>query len=219
MSTLLACGPLSASRSSGEPLFERVTTELPEASLTLLEGPSGAGKSTLLRLVAGLERAPAVERRLGGETIPPNRLAAWRGRVTLLAQDAPMLPGPVLTNLRLPFDLKSGSGRAFPLDRARELLAAADLAHVQLDRAVDTLSGGERHRLALVRGLLWDPPVLLADEPLAGLDPERALACLGMLAAHARRPGHAALLVLHDVSLGLRADHRLRLEHGRLRVG
>ncbi len=52
---------------------------------------------------------------------------------------------------------------------------AVGLARLPFDRQIRTLSGGERHRMALVRGLLWDPKVLVADEPLSGLDPERSL--------------------------------------------
>ena len=207
---LLEAGPFEAHRDGGGLLYHGVRVALEEGRLSLLEAPSGAGKSTLLRQVAGLVRAPGATRRLAGAACPPSRPAAWRARVTLLAQDAPMLPGTVEDNLRFPFAHRTAGGREWPAERARELLAEV-LAEVPPERPVRSLSGGERHRLALVRGLLWEPVVLLADEPLSGLDPERAERCLGLLAEHARRPGHAALVVLHEPSLAGRVDVRLRL--------
>ncbi len=207
---LLEAGPFEARRDGGERLYVDVTVRLEEGRLSLLEAPSGAGKSTLLRQVAGMVRTPGAERLLAGEPCPPGRLTAWRTRVTLLAQDAPMLPGTVEDNLRFPFVLRSASGREWPEARARELLAAV-LSDVPLDRQVGTLSGGERHRLALIRGLLWDPTVLLADEPLSGLDPDRAERCVQLLLEHAHRPGRAALVVLHEPGLADCTDLRLRL--------
>jgi ABC-type lipoprotein export system ATPase subunit len=85
-----------------------------------------------------------------------------------------------------------------------------------VDRDVRTLSGGERHRLALVRGLLWDPPVLVADEPLSGLDIDSAVACFELLLSFAHREGHAVLCALHSQELSIRAERRIRLEQGRL---
>ncbi len=95
-------------------------------------------------------------------------------------------------------------------------MAAVGLGNLPADREVRTLSGGERHRLAMIRGLLWDPPVLVADEPLSGLDPEVAETSYELLLDFARRPGKLLLLVLHDPAMNNRADRRLRLEGGRL---
>ncbi|MDQ7007221.1 MAG: ATP-binding cassette domain-containing protein [Acidobacteriota bacterium] len=200
-------------------LFRQTVVTLAESSLTVLEGPSGAGKTTLLRALAGLDPAPAAERRLAGRRWgPAGRLAEWRARVTWLAQDAPLLAGTLRENLAFPFGLRAGRGRRFDEKKARELLTAVGLDNLDLERATGRLSGGERHRLALVRGLLWDPPVLLADEPLSGVDPERSAACWELITRWARRPGHAALVVLHHESFGADADRRLRLADGAVQV-
>ena len=87
---------------------------------------------------------------------------------------------------------------------------------IPVDRDVSTLSGGERHRLALIRGLLWDPTVMVADEPLSGLDADAAEACFELLLRFAHRPGRALLVVLHRRELGARADARIHLDDGRL---
>ena len=92
------------------------------------------------------------------------------------------------------------------------MLHDVGLGTIALERPASTLSGGERHRLAIVRALLWEAPVLLADEPLSGLDGPLASRCFNLLREHARRPGHAVLCVLHDPAMGRGADRRLRLE-------
>ncbi len=217
MDAWFRCGPLTARRGDGRPLFAGVTVRLAAGTFALLAGPSGAGKTTLLRAIAGLDPAEGAGRFLAGHAYPDHDLPAWRARVTWIAQDAPMLPGTVRDNLAFPFSLRAGRGRRLDEEHARGLLAEVGLADLPWERDAREISGGERHRLALVRAMLWDPPVLLADEPLTGLDPPRARACRDLLLSWARRPGHAALVVLHDPELGRDADRRLVLAGGRLR--
>lgn len=212
MAILLRCGPLRAEDGEGRRLYTDVTVTLDEECLTVLEGPSGGGKSTLLRQVAGLSPANDVTRELSGRRWDGKELPGWRSEVTLLMQDAPIIPGSVLENLNFPYELKLAGERAFDGKRAGELLEEVGLESIALDRSASTLSGGERHRLAIVRALLWESPVLLADEPLSGLDGPRASRCFNLLREHAQRPGHAVLCVLHDPTLGRVADRRLRLE-------
>ena len=122
-----------------------------------------------------------------------------------------MLAGTVGDNIRLPFD-QGCAGRGAPDEtRLRVLLEKIGLSDIPEERDIGTLSGGERHRLALVRGLLFDPKVLVADEPLSGLDEERSEACFTLLLDFAHRPGHAVICVLHDRSLAVRADRRMPL--------
>jgi len=212
MTTLLRCGPLSAEDGEGRRLYRSVTVALEEGCLTVLEGPSGGGKSTLLRQVAGLASSENVTRELSGRRWVEKDLPGWRSGVTLLMQDAPIIPGSVLENLNFPYGLKSAGDRIFDAERADHMLHEVGLGTIAVERPASTLSGGERHRLAIVRALLWEAPVLLADEPLSGLDGPLASRCFNLLREHARRPGHAVLCVLHDPAMGQGADRRLRLE-------
>lgn len=127
-----------------------------------------------------------------------------------------MIPGSIDENLRFPFTQRAGCKHDFDEDRAKELMAAVGLARLPLDRQIRTLSGGERHRMALVRGLLWDPAVLVADEPLSGLDPDTVATCFELLLDFAHRPGRLLICTFHDPALNKRADTRFRLEDGRL---
>jgi putative ABC transport system ATP-binding protein len=216
MSAFLECGPFSASDGEGRSLFKDISLSLSEQQCVALEGPSGGGKSTLLRHVTALAFSPDAARRLNGQSFNGAELPSWRSRVSLVAQDAPMIAGTVRDNLSFPFSQRAG--REYPFDdvRAAALMTQVGLEQLPFDREVRTLSGGERHRLALVRGLLWSPPVLVADEPLSGLDPDIASVCFELLLGFGRRPGRLLVCVLHDPAMNARADRRLRLANGRL---
>jgi ABC-type lipoprotein export system ATPase subunit len=130
-----------------------------------------------------------------------------------------MIRGSVLDNLAFPFLQRAGHDRRFEEQDAKPLLEKLGLGEVPSDRDVSRLSGGERHRLALVRGLLWDPPVLVADEVLSGLDPDAAEACLEQLMSFSKKQGRLLICVLHDPALCSNADRRLHLRDGRLEEG
>jgi len=216
MATFLECGPFSARDGEGRVLFDEASVSLSEGLCVALEGPSGSGKSTLLRHVTGLAWSPHAERRLDGTSYPCAELPAWRAQVSLIAQDAPMITGTVLDNLEFIFLQRAGCEKPFDMDRVAVLMARVGLEKLPFDREIRTLSGGERHRLALVRGLLWDPPVLVADEPLSGLDPEIAEICFELMLGFARRPGRLLVCSLHDPEMNSQADQRFRLAGGRL---
>ena len=211
MPAFLQAGPFSARNGEGRQLFSDVTIEIVEGELVVLDGPSGSGKSTLLRQLVGMVPTENLGREIAGEVFPPLELPRWRSRVTLVAQDAPMLAGTLGENLEFPFSQRHGCTRTKDLERKSELLELVGLGAIPEDRDVGTLSGGERHRLALVRGLLWNPPVLIADEPLSGLDEDTATSCFELLLEFAHRTGHAVLCVLHDRALGSTADRRIGL--------
>jgi putative ABC transport system ATP-binding protein len=216
MTGFFSCGPFSARDGEGRVLFEDASLSLSDGSCVALEGPSGSGKSTLLRHVTGLAWSPDAQRRLDGTSYTCGELPVWRAQVTLVAQDAPMITGTVLDNLEFVFAQRAGCEKSFDDDGAAALMRRVGLGKLPFDREIRTLSGGERHRLALVRGLLWDPPVLVADEPLSGLDPEVAEICFELMLDLAHRPGRLLVCSLHDPGMNTRADHRLRLAGGRL---
>jgi len=217
MSAFLECGPFTAADGEGRVLFDGVSLSLTDEQFLSVEGPSGGGKSTLLRHVAALAYSPDAARHLDGESYEGAELPEWRSLVSLVAQDAPMIAGTVRENLEFPFCQRAGREKPFDDVRAAALMTQVGLEQLPFDREVRTLSGGERHRLALIRGLLWNPKVIVADEPLAGLDPDIASVCLDLLLRFGRRPGRLLVCVLHDPEMSAHADRRLRLAGGHLR--
>lgn len=174
-------------------------------------GPNGAGKSSLFRILAGLSRPAAGLVRFDGRP-----LSEWRRRD--LARQIAYLPQNAEAHWPLPVSRLVALGRLPHLsawqvpsrqDRAvvEEALIAADVAGLA-DRRVDTLSAGERARVLLARALAVQAPLLLADEPVAGLDPYHQLRVMELLQGTARR-GAAVAVVLHDLTLAARFCDRV----------
>jgi len=211
MAAFLECGPFSASDGEGRVLFDGVSLSLSDGQFVAVDGPSGGGKSTLLRHVTALGYSPDAARQLDGESYRGAEMPEWRARVSLVAQDAPMIAGTVRENLEFPFVQRAGREKPFDDVRAAALMTQVGLEQLPFDREVRTLSG------ALIRGLLWNPTVLVADEPLAGLDPDIASVCFDLLLRFGRRPGRLLVCVLHDPKMSARADRRFRLADGHLK--
>lgn len=165
----LRCADLTVSP-GGSPVLRDLTLEIEAGSRVALVGPSGAGKTTLLRAIAGLTRLDAGSITLGEERI--DRLPPHRRGLAVVFQEPRLLPHlDVLDNVALPLRA-TGVRRTERRARAAQALDEVGLA-AHGDRRVHGLSGGEQQRVALARALTARPRLLLLDEPLAALDPNR----------------------------------------------
>jgi len=173
-----------------------------------ITGPSGSGKSTLLHLLGGLE-AP------DHGTITLNGASAPRHQVGFVFQFHYLLPDlSAVENVALPLLIARWSKkRAF--ERALDLLDETDLAG-RADHPISHLSGGEQQRVAVVRALITEPKLLLADEPTGNLDETISNQIGHTLVNYARK--HAAITVIatHSPSLARLCDRSLVLEEGRM---
>jgi len=184
-----------------------------------LIGPNGAGKTTLLRALCRLEILAAGEVSVGGVPLEVLNRRDLARAVSYCAQGAvchwPLRVARLVALGRLPhLDpwRRAGAVDAAAIDRA---LAETDVGELA-DRAVDTLSSGERARVLLARALAVEAAVLLADEPVAALDPRHQLQIMATLRRRSRA-GAAVICVLHDLSLAARFCDRVALLHeGRL---
>lgn len=181
---------------------QQVDISLKAGELTVLLGANGAGKSTLLKALAGELAFSADRLALPAQLsyLPQSRECAW----SLTCADVVAL----------------GLLPDYAADAAHPHVNAvmSDCDCLQFaDTPIHTLSGGEQARVLLARALVSKAPLLLADEPLAALDPAHQLAMMTVLQRHAHIQGKAVLLVLHDIALAARfADQVMVLKSGRM---
>jgi putative ABC transport system ATP-binding protein len=172
---------------------------LERSKLYLLQGPSGSGKSTTLAMAAGLLMPDAGEVWVQGECLSRMRESfraeLRRKRIGLMVQSASFWEDlTVAENLFLGF--VSGTVPAGVAMQAETLLERFAIASL-LGARVRVLSSGERQRLALIRALLGNPPLLLLDEPTASLDEKMAAEVVACI-AHAVEEGATAFVATHD---------------------
>jgi ABC-type lipoprotein export system ATPase subunit len=211
-----------------EPLVEVERWDVPPRTFQALVGVSGTGKTSLLMALAGL--APRWE----GLVMLGTRLMAaaggrpWRPLGTVLGPPAipPRELGICFQGGAL-FDTTVGENLAVVYRRHTDMsegqialqsklwLERVHLQGLELDRPVETLSGGQARRLALVRALLLEPSILLADEPTANVDLDTARCVLQLLLETARR-GCAVIAATHDPLAGRYVDRIAQLNEGRL---
>lgn len=192
-------------------VLEGVSLSVAAGEVVALCGPNGAGKSSAIRAAVGLLTVTGGQVRLGGTQITDLSHRQRAERAAYLPQERRIawnLPAIEVTALGAPF--LSG---AEALGRARAALNEMGAGHLA-DRGVAEMSGGERARVLLARALVVDAPLLLADEPIAGLDPDAQRLVLERL--RARADGGAGVLVsLHDLTLAAAvADRVVVLDQG-----
>jgi putative ABC transport system ATP-binding protein len=192
---------------------------VPGGALLAVTGPSGSGKSTLLYALAGLLRPQRGTIRWDGQDILAQAESArdrWRRHsIGFAFQDFHLLPELTpLQNVLLPASFERWAIDAATRARAVSLLDR--FAVPQARRTTAVLSRGEQQRVALARALLYDPPIILADEPTASLDAAAGAAVAEMLVRLSADEGRTVIAVSHDPTLIVRCTTQLTLEHGRM---
>jgi iron complex transport system ATP-binding protein len=210
--TLLSLKGITVRR--GEcPVVDAATLAVGPGEVVGLIGPNGAGKTTLMRAALGL--LPATGENSLRSLSPADRAkrVAWLPQAREIAW--PVAVETLVMLGRVPH--LSGGQRPGPEDEAAVAWAlhAMDLAGFR-DRAATELSGGEQARVLIARALAQDTPLILADEPTAGLDPGHQIATLERFGDLAR-DGRSVLVSLHDLGLAARHCSRLVLmDRGRI---
>ena len=199
------------------PVFESLSLQLPAGSRTAILGPSGAGKSTIAGLLLKLLAPQSGQIRLGGIDIAALPAEAVRARIAYLSQTTHLFADTIRNNLRIGDPAADDARLWAALDQAQlaeAIRALPDGLNGWLGEAGSTLSGGQSRRLALARTLLSPAPILLLDEPGAGLD--AATEAEFMKTLNAATVGRTIILITHRLTGAERLDRIWRLTAGML---
>lgn len=192
---------------SATAILNQINLELAPQELGLVIGPSGSGKSTLLEILAGLAEKTNGEITWRDQDLMPEHLQQLGGLVFQFPERH-FCGGTILEELRLGHP-ELGS------EKVNDALTEVGLAHLSLQTAPHSLSGGQQRRLALAVQLIRQPHLLMLDEPTAGLDwsmRRQLVSLLGKLKEH-----WTLLIVTHDAGELLAiADRCWTLNHGKL---
>lgn len=183
--------------------LKHVDMQVAPGEVVGLVGPSGSGKSTLLKCLGAIIEPSAGRMVLGDEVIYDNGWkvrdlhALRRDRIGFVFQAPYLIPFLDVTDNVALLPMLAGVPNDAARKRALDLLTALDVQH-RVQAMPAQLSGGEHQRVTIARGLVNRPPVILADEPTAPLDSERALAVIRILNDMAKRYQTAIIVVTYD---------------------
>jgi putative spermidine/putrescine transport system ATP-binding protein len=182
-------------RYAGVPAVEDASFEIPRGSFLTLLGPSGSGKTTTLMMIAGFVEPDEGRIEIAGRDI--TRLPANKRDLGVVFQSYALFPHKtVFQNVAFPLEIRGLK----PSDREPRVDRLLDLVRLRAlrDRSVTTLSGGQKQRVALARALVFEPPVLLMDEPLGALDKKLREEMQLEIKGLQRSLGVTAISVTHD---------------------
>ena len=223
---LLSVKDISKSYTSGgstkvRTVLDRISLDIRKGETLSILGPSGSGKSTLLNILGTLDKPDSGDILFDGQSLidmPDVELTRFRNReIGFIFQLHHLLPQcTVLENVLLPvFPVKDKAFRKTREKMASDLIQSVGLWE-QKNQKPNILSGGECQRVAVIRALINQPRLLLADEPTGSLDVENAKAIISLLLKLNDQFDTSLIVVTHSREIGSRMDKRYELKNGKL---
>ena len=217
---ILRCTNLTKTYGQGQgaiTALDHVNPSLERGSFTAVAGASGSGKSTLLHMLGGVDRPTEGNIYIEDtdiSTLTLEQLAVFRRRkVGLIYQFYNLIPTlNVRKNILLPILL---DGQKPDEDRFDQLVTTLGLSD-RLNHYPRELSGGQQQRAAIARSLIYQPAILLADEPTGNLDRRNSDETMELLQLSSQQYKQTVLLITHDEKTALRADRIITLEDGKI---
>jgi putative ABC transport system ATP-binding protein len=193
--------------------LDGVNLDIEKGEMVAIMGPSGSGKSTLMAILGCLDVPTSGSYSLDGQDVSrlkERQLAQIRGRkIGFVFQQFNLLPRTTaLDNVLLPLMYDGVHGKA-RMERARLALKRVGLED-RMDHRPNQLSGGQQQRVAIARALVYEPAILLADEPTGALDSKTGAEIIGLFQRLHRESGQTVVYVTHDPNI---AHHTQRIIH------
>lgn len=204
---------------TGVTVLDNVDFLIEKGSFAFLVGPTGSGKTTIFRLIIG-DLTPSQGQIVLGEldlaSLPKSKIPDLRRRVGVVFQDLKLLMDrTVAENIMLPLAMV-GEGEGSARAKAEEILISVGLEGMG-DKFPLQLSGGERQRVAIARALIFNPEIILADEPTGNLDQKTSVQILDLLKSINKKLGTTIFMATHNDVLIHADDRVIVLESGRVK--
>lgn len=193
--------------------IDAVSLEFEAGSRNVLLGRTLSGKTSLLRLMAGLDRPTCGRVMVNGQDVTGKSVR--KRSIAMVYQQFINYPSlSVFDNIASPLKI----AKIPKLEIYKRVRTTAEMLHLEgfLDRIPSELSGGQQQRVAIARALIHNPSVVLADEPTASLDTERAYQVVETFAALIHENNRAGIMVTHDLRMCQHVDRILQMRDGKL---
>ncbi|MDT2834874.1 ATP-binding cassette domain-containing protein [Vagococcus carniphilus] len=195
-------------------ILKNISFQIKEGDLITISGPSGSGKSTLLKLIANMIRPTSGDIYFNGKKIDLYSSTDYRKEVSYFFQNPVLFGETVRDNLTFPYEIRNLS---FDEPKAISLLESVKLTSDYLNKSIDSLSGGEKQRIAFVRNLLFQPKVLLLDEVTSALDHENRLIIYDIIHSLNQNKQITILWVTHNEEEFLSSNQQLIINNGMIK--
>lgn len=205
------------SQSGKVPVLEKVNIRIHKGEFVGIVGDSGSGKTTLLNLIGGMDSVSGGTITVAGEVISDyndrQRTLYRRGHVGFIFQDYNLMNElTVYENILMPFQLKKKEIKESRIDQFLGKLKLQD----KKNAFPMQMSGGEQQRAAILRALLSEPDIILADEPTGNLDSKNTKVVVGLLRYFSEHMGKTILFVTHNEELARSCNRMIRVRDGKI---
>lgn len=201
-------------------VLKNINFNVNQGEFIILSGASGSGKSTLLNILGGLLSPTSGDVLYNGEHLLSNEVDKTSLRLNdigFIFQSSHLVPYLTVREQLMIVAKEAGIKRKEAKDKAQRLLTEIGLSH-RLDVYPHLLSGGEKQRVAIMRAFMNEPKIILADEPTASLDADRATSVVQMIKAHVQTKNMIGIMITHDKRLFEYADIVIEIEDGKIEL-
>ncbi|MWF63773.1 hemin ABC transporter ATP-binding protein [Staphylococcus haemolyticus] len=201
-------------------VLKNINFNVNQGEFIILSGASGSGKSTLLNILGGLLSPTSGDVLYNGEHLLSNEVDKTSLRLNdigFIFQSSHLVPYLTVREQLMIVAKEAGIKRKEAKEKAQRLLTEIGLSH-RLDVYPHLLSGGEKQRVAIMRAFMNEPKIILADEPTASLDADRATSVVQMIKAHVQTKNMIGIMITHDKRLFEYADRVIEIEDGKIEL-
>lgn len=197
----------------GRKILDGIELSMEKGEFLSVTGPSGSGKSTFLKIIATILSKTSGDVLYQGKPIESYNPTAYRKEVSYCFQSPVLFGETVRDNLAFPYEIRD---LEFDERKAVEYLKMVGLSDAYLSKSINSLSGGEKQRVALIRNVLFQPSILLLDEVTSALDSENRQIIWQWLQEMREKTDMTILMISHNDKEAALADKHIRIVQGKI---